>query len=554
LIGAVIAASMPILPFFELQLLAETSTTFLSLAALVFVLQATRITGSFSWWRLALAGFLFGVAALGRPNLLLVPPILAAWLWVRSGSVAPSSRTRRRWQPAAVFLLAAIIAVSPVTLRNWRVGGVLVPVCANLGVNLWAGHHAGADGTSPVPVGVQWDDLQLRCQQAGAASAVASSRFLTGEAVNTIMAHPARSAALTFKKAMVMVSAVEVRNNIGAAFLAQEENVFLLNRWWPGFWLLGPFALLGLWLARRWGGPGQILWLYLVILFLSVLPFFANARFRLPLVPILALWAAAGWDSLFLAWQKSRARGSSGQRFSSHSFSFLAGMLVLFFLVVNIDWYQLNRPSQQARDHFYLGTVYAKGFGDHPPNHPAALSHFRRARELDPHDPDFPERHGQQLLTMVQPWTQRADILAESGHWQAAVAHSDSARPYLQRALPLHEQAASLYPRSFRSHANQGSCHLWLGDGNAGRAALHLSHTDSILAGQEAMVALEHFAAAGRAYQQALTIHPRYPEARTNLQLCVGRIQALPPLTPTIDAYQQRLAQSGLDNHRKSRK
>jgi len=554
LIGAVVAAFMPILPFFELQLLAETSTTFLSLLALLFVLQATRKTSSPSWWQLALAGLLFGVAALGRPNLLLLPPVIAIWLWSWAGSTISANRAWSRWRPAVVFLVSAVLAVSPVTLRNMRVGGVFVPVCANLGVNLWTGHHEGADGTSPIPVGIQWDDLQLQCQQSGAGSAVASSRFLTGEAVQYILAHPERSAALTFKKAMVMISAAEVRNNIGAAFLAQEMKVFLLSRWWPGFWLLGPMAGLGLWGARRWGRPGQVLWLYLATLFLSVLPFFANARFRMPLVPILALWAAAGWDSLWLAWRSQRSSGSSRPQNSQPSFWFLAGILAIAFLLVNVDWYHLNQPSQHARDHFYLGTIYAKGYADHPPNHSVALSHFHRAQELNPRDPDFPERRGQQLLTMVQPWTQRADIMAERGHWEYAVAMSDSAKPFLQEALSLHEQAVRLYPRSFRSLANQGSCHLWLGDGNASRAALYLSLADSLLSREEAMAALERYAAAGRAYQQALVIQPRYPEAQTNFLLCVARIQALPALTPTISDYQQHLLQSGLDNHQKSRK
>ena len=55
-----------------------------------------------------------------------------------------------------------------------------------------------------------------------------------------------------------------------------------------------PPAILGLALFRRWR-PGSSLLLWVVLIQAAgVLPFFVNARFRLPLLPLLALFAAAG--------------------------------------------------------------------------------------------------------------------------------------------------------------------------------------------------------------------------------------------------------------------
>jgi 4-amino-4-deoxy-L-arabinose transferase-like glycosyltransferase len=538
LIGALAAALMPMSPFFELQLLAESLTTFLSLLALLLVLLATRRPGSPTLWQVGVAGVILGVAALGRPNLLLLPPLVAVWLLFRTRSQDPSITGRSRLRPAVVLLAGAILAVSPVTLRNLRVGGAMVPVCANFGVNLWTGHHAGADGTSPIPVGVQWDDLQLRCRQAGAGSAVASSRFLTREAVQYMLSHPGRTATITVKKAAVMVTALEIRNNIGAAFLAREYGIFLLGRWWPGFWLLGPFAILGLWGARRWGGPGQLLWLYVAALFLSVLPFFANARFRLPLLPVLALWAAVGWDHLATVVGEWRAgRDSAGRLWRG------LALLAVAFLVVNIDWYGLDRPVRFARDHFYLGTILDKGYNGKATDPTAASNQFRRAQQLNGSDPDFPERHGQHLLTLAGPFTRRAEVLRDRRQWRAAFAYSDSAAGYLTAAAALHRRAAELFPRSFRSHANAGSCQLWLGDGHASRAQEALARSDTSRARDEALEALERYAEAGRAYQEALVIWSAFPEAAANLSLCVERILALPPLTGTISTYQDRLRQ-----------
>jgi len=535
--GALACALLPILPFFELQLLAETVTTFLTLLALLLVLTGTRQAGTVSLGRLALAGLVLGIAALGRPNLMLLPPVLAVWLCLRRNGPGRAQASRPRWQAAAILLAGAALAISPVTLRNARVGDAFVPVCANFGVNLWTGHHQGSDGTSPVPVGIEWDDLQLRCRQAGAGSPVASSGFLAREAFREILADPGRAAALLLKKITVLVSAQEVRNNIGATFLAEEQGVFLLARWWPGFWLLGPLAALGLWLSRRWP-RGEILWLYLVTMAVSVLPFFVNARFRTPLLPVLALFAAAGVGGLV---ESLRRWGRGDRRSAVRALLLLAAAI----LVVNVDWYQLDRPGRHARDHFWLGTIFAREARPGSADARAAEFHFSRAMDLDPAAADFPEQYGQFLLGFAQPLTRRAEVLRQRGQLGAASELADSAATYLNKTLPLHRLAADLYPRSFRSHSNLGSSHLWLGDGLADRAALALARGDSAAARTDARQALVHFAAAGRAYQEALAVWSGFPEASNNLQLCLGRIASLPPVDPDIINYQARLQRPG---------
>ncbi len=74
LAGGLVTAALPILPFFELQLLAESWTTLLTLLA---------------------AWLLLGVAALGRPNLLLAAAAVAGWLaWPAAGARRPACRPR----------------------------------------------------------------------------------------------------------------------------------------------------------------------------------------------------------------------------------------------------------------------------------------------------------------------------------------------------------------------------------------------------------------------------------------------------------------------------
>jgi 4-amino-4-deoxy-L-arabinose transferase-like glycosyltransferase len=543
-VGALVCALLPVLPFLELQLLAETLTTFLSLLALWLLLRGTLRPESPSLLLLTLAGLALGVAALGRPNLLLLILLVPVWLfWQGRGAAAASGRAG--WlRPVGIFLLGAIVTVAPVTLRNWRAGGAFVPICANFGANLWTGHHAGADGTSAVPVGVLWDDLKLRCEQAGAGSAVASSRFLAREAVAQMLAAPGRTLALWLKKTVVLFSAQEVRNNIGAPFLAAEKGVFVLRRWWPGFWLVMPLALVGLGQVRRWGVRGWLLVLYLSALALSILPFFVNARFRAPMLPILALLAAAGALQIIDAWR--RFRHGRGKTALAVTLGFAAA-----FILVNVDWYGLANSASQARDHFNLAGILAKGYDHVVPNARAAERQYQLAMRADPSAPDYPERYGQLLLSLAAPFAQRAEMLRERREWGSAAAFSDSAAGYLRRALPLHERAIALCERSFRSHANLGTCRLWLGDGHLSGMQLALARADTAAVAAEAEQALALYADAGRAYQDALAIWPAFPEARSNLQLCVQRVFALPPLSARIREYQRDLRRGpGVDNRK----
>lgn len=533
LTGAMVVALLPMLPFFELQLLAETLTTFLSLLALLLILIATRREALPSLIRLGLAGVLLGIAALGRPNLLLLPAVLAVWLYRLPVHGGGASARRAGWRAAGILLLGTVLAISPVTLRNARVGEALVPVCASFGVNLWTGHHAEADGTSPVPVGVAWDDLQLRCRQAGAGSAVASSRHLGNEALRMIVADPVRELGLLAKKIVVLCGAPEVRNNIGAAFLAREQGLFLLGRWWPGFWLMAPFACLGLVGARRWGRPGGLLWLYLLTVAVSVLPFFVNARFRAPMLPVLSLFAAAGVFGL----QGELVKRRAGQ---PHALKRQLLLLLALFLAMNVDWFDLDRPAASARDHFNLAGIHAGTRSGRPVDAAGAERHFQRALELDDTDPDLPERYGQFLLMRALPFAQQAERHREQGRLRIASAMADSAARYLKRAQTLHSRAVALFPRSFRSHANLGTCHLWLGDRQALEASLAAAAGDSGRARVGTEAAASRYDLAGNSYRTALEINPRFGEAANNLQLGRERLLTLPASTAEVRRLQAR--------------
>lgn len=78
------------------------------------------------------AGVLWGLATLTRETILYFTPVVALWLAWRAG--------RKGAALAATFLAAAILVVVPWTARNWAIYGAFVPVSTAGALNLWQGN------------------------------------------------------------------------------------------------------------------------------------------------------------------------------------------------------------------------------------------------------------------------------------------------------------------------------------------------------------------------------------------------------------------------------
>jgi|GEM_PF-3254852 len=524
--GALVTALLPILPFFETQLLAESWTTALTLGAVLLALRVTAGRTPRPGRSLLVAGLFLGIAALGRPNLMGLAAGFAVWMWWRGRGPGTSP-----FGTAALglFLGGFLLAVSPATIHNLKYGEFTL-ISANLGANLVAGNSDQADGVSAIPVGVLWDDLQLRSRQAGAGRPAEASRYLTGQAVGWLAKNPGRALGLLGKKVLLLVNAREGRNNINPAWFASREGVFLLARWWPATWLVMPFAVLGLVRFRRWGPGAGLLLGTVVIQALAMLPFFVNARFRMPLLPLLALFAAAGAAVLI---EQFRAR-------DRQALAVNLGLVVALAVVVNVDWFGLGRESWLARDWFNQGLIQARAYGDREPDLDAAEQDFRRAVELAPDEVDFQERLGALLLSRAQPLVGAGMTAVQAGDWGRAVAAADRAEPLLIEARFHHQKAAEIFPRSYRSWTNLGVDAKWLGDVQVFRMQAALAEADSTAARQAALAALRYYQYSVQGYQQGIEVNGELEDSKRSINQVFGSVMSLPPLDPAIVEFQER--------------
>lgn len=349
-------------------------------------------------WRAAAAGALLGLAALGKPNLLLFAPVGAAWLIHRSGAlqrVGPrASRTGRRSHGArgagrrgakrlppdrtlarerlgaALFLVAAGIVILPATVHNYRAEGDLIPVSSNGGINLFIGNHPGAPGTFTVPADMR---LDLRVASRAAAeratgrelSAGEVSDYWAGMAFAFMRERPAMWLEQTARKFALFWNHYEIPNHYDLRFVAGFAPLLRLPL--GTFAVVAPLGIAGLCLALFRRRNVGLLAVFGVTFMCSVVPFFITGRYRLAIA--LVLLPGAGFAvSEFVDFVRGRRwRPLAG----------LAAAVAALALLVNVDILEFN----SAQMHNTLGAILARS-GDLE----SAAVEFAAALEDNPSD------------------------------------------------------------------------------------------------------------------------------------------------------------------------
>jgi tetratricopeptide (TPR) repeat protein len=310
LLLAAFCATYWVFIYFEGELHAPVLITAFNLALLLALVRwAQRPTAL----RAVVAGVLLGVGALIQSTTLLFAPVGGAWM-----AIAGRKLGARATRDALAFLAAAVVAVAPATIRNWVVAKDFVVISSNGAINLFIGNNEEADGVS-----VRIPDLQEMAWMSGWSwfsydrivggmslhegrplKYSEASRIFTKKAFDFIRENPKKFAELCVKRAALFWGPVEVANN--RAIQVDKDRSPTLKRL-PGFPLALSLSLAGLlalvWERRRVAAENRAVWrdaalvaivLFILTFFLSFVPFLAAARFRVPIIPIVFIFAAYG--------------------------------------------------------------------------------------------------------------------------------------------------------------------------------------------------------------------------------------------------------------------
>jgi len=248
------------------------------------------------WFSLGLA---LGGLALTRENgLILVAPILV-WRLLQPDASWRSSTLR---STMVAFALGLALVLLPVAVRNRVVGGEWHVTTSQFGPNFYLGNNANADGTAGF-LREGRGAVEYERQDATDLAQAAEGRDLTPREISSYWTRQALAYIRANPWEWVKLEARKLRLLANRSELIDTESQDSYEEWSPllriaayigQFGLLAPVAVLGLVVVwpdrRRW-------WLYYAMaaaFALSVVLFFVSARYRLPLVPFLMLFAAAG--------------------------------------------------------------------------------------------------------------------------------------------------------------------------------------------------------------------------------------------------------------------
>ena len=290
-VGAVagfVAATYWVLIYFDGELLIPTIIIFLDLVMIWCLLPSSGRPGRV---RLAAAGIALGLSAIARPNILLFAPAVPVWVFIMRRAA-----WRKAVLPVVCFTVGCMIPVLPVTIRNLVVGGDLVLVASQGGVNFYIGNNPDSNGMVAQVPGMPadwWGGYYAsiaRAEKARGRKLKPSevSRYYYEQAWDFAKSDPSAAAALMLRKLHLAWRHWEISNNKDIYFWTQRFTPII--RFFPlGFGVVGPLGLLGLFLCRRRAGELFPLWGFVLIYMISVVLFFCTARFRLPILPILIL-------------------------------------------------------------------------------------------------------------------------------------------------------------------------------------------------------------------------------------------------------------------------
>jgi len=279
----VIGSLYKVFIFYDTALLKE----FLGVVAIEAALLAWSLVPPWKW---AAFGAALGVGTLVRANLFLLALLAAVYLAV--------NKERRS---AGLVLAGALICILPVTIRNAVVAHDFVLTTSQLGPNLYTGNNPeNTTGRYRPPSFLregapEFEEAGFRAEAerilARPLKASEVDRFWRGRAVDYIFSNLGTFTGVTVRRFLMLTNGFEIPDNYNIPFMARFSWVLAAPLFTFGLFV-APLAAAGICLSWPERRRFALLYLLLAAYLASILFFFVFGRYRLPLIPILILFAA----------------------------------------------------------------------------------------------------------------------------------------------------------------------------------------------------------------------------------------------------------------------
>jgi len=409
--------------FFD-GLIQKTSLSLFFASALLALLGEISHQPHRRW--LLLTGVTLGCLALTRENALILIPIIGLWILLYFED-SPFGQ-RSRW--AAWFALGLAITLAPVGMRNLAVSGQFFFTTSQLGPNFFIGNNAEADGRYR-PLRAGREDARVERQDAKELAEAELGRQLTaGEvsrywlshSISYIRSQPGAWGKLLLRKASLLINAREIVDTESIEVYREHSRLLRALGWFLHFGVLGPLALLGLWATRDQWRRLWILYANGLTAALGLVLFYIMARYRMPLIPLVALFAAAGLSRLI---QNLRDRIVA---------PLLGGLAIVAVCATVQNWPLPIQTLPRATTYYNLGVSLVE-------HHDLAQAKIFLEKALEIR-PDFADGH-----------YNLANVLVDSGEASNAMDHFRQALTLEPRHMEAHLQMARLLAAEGKSDA-----------------------------------------------------------------------------------------------------
>jgi len=479
LAGVIIAFYGPLF-FFETELLGSGWATFWSIPLLLAFLSASAKK---TFWRCFLLGTCGALSILARPTFVLF--FLAGCLWLAFSLFR--SRIRR---PLPVRQMVGILAgfaliATPVAIQSFRVTGHFGILPASGGVNFYVGNNPGYAETLAARPGYDWLKIIDLPKESGLTGDWSDQqRFFYRKVMDFAFDEPAEFAKGLAHKTIQFISSREIPRNVDIYLFGKWSYLLDLLTWeisgfgFP-FGLILPLALLGL--VFHWRQVPTPVLLFLLFYPVSIIVVFIAGRYRLPIIPVMSVLAAAGLITLI-------------EIIRMNCWARLAIVAVCGLGVILLS--SLPGPFLQEHPHTEADMYYGVGcLLEEQGQIDQAVALFAQAAQLDPNYAGAP---------------------ADLGAMLAADGQND-------QAIVCYTQALHFDPKSAEIHISLGNAHLQQGQFDL--AIKHLTEAITIKPGYanihnnlgNALTGKNQVDEAIRQFRQALRLDPNHYSAHNNL-------------------------------------
>ncbi len=356
--------------FFEGKLLTTTLFITLNLLIIYFLLKSKEKPSLKNW---IISGLLLGISCLSRQNNLILIPFVIIWILFSF-----NNNVRKRILYVLIIIITSMLIISPAIIQNYVIQKDFTLIAHGGGLAFYSGNNKDAygipsriEGISTEIEKIPQEELNLIEEETGRkVKHSESSRIWFRKAFSFIINNPFAYIKLLFKKFLIFTNSKGV-NHIYSPYV-EKKFVPVLKFLFVDFRMIFSLSIIGIFLSLKDSKKEHLLYYPYLIANLSVLLlFYVLTRLRLPMVPVLIIFASYGLYNLM-------------QLYKRHDLGrMLKYVIVMIFAFIISSTDFVMSEKRNVGEHINLGFVFLeKGLAGQ------AKSEFQKEIQINPNIPE----------------------------------------------------------------------------------------------------------------------------------------------------------------------